>query len=110
MFDLVVAVVAAIAGAIAGVAGFGIGSLLTPLMSVRYGTRLAVAIVSIPHLIGTAYRFVTLHEHVDGTVLIRFGVLSAIGGLVGALLNARANSPALTMVFAALLLFAGLSG
>ena len=66
--------------------------------------------MSIPHLIGTAYRFVTLHEHVDGTVLIRFGVLSAIGGLVGALLNARANSPALTMVFAALLLFAGLSG
>ena len=40
----------------------------------------------------------------------RFGVLSAIGGLVGALLNARANSPALTMVFAALLLFAGFSG
>jgi uncharacterized protein len=110
MFDLVVGVVAVIAGAIAGVAGFGIGSLLTPLLAVRYGTKLAVAIVSIPHLIATAYRFVTVRQHVDRAVFIRFGVLSAIGGLVGALLNARVNGPAITIVFAVLLLFAGLSG
>jgi uncharacterized membrane protein YfcA len=110
MFDLAVAVVAVIAGATAGVAGFGIGSLLTPLFALRFGTKLAVAIVSIPHLIATAYRFVTVREHVDRAVLIRFGILSAIGGLVGAILNARVDGPAITMVFAVLLLFAGLSG
>lgn len=102
-----VALVSAAAGAIAAVSGFGIGSVLTPLLAARYGTKLAVALVSIPHLIGTAARFIRLREHVDRRVLIGFGVLSAIGGLLGALLNAKADSPALTIVFGVLLLFAG---
>lgn len=109
MFELVVGVAAAIAGSIAAVAGFGIGSLLTPLLALRFGTKLAVAIVSVPHFVGTAVRFATLGRHVDRRVLIRFGVLSAAGGLVGALLNAKASSPALTIVFGLLLLFAGAS-
>lgn len=109
MFALVIALAAALAGGIAGVAGFGIGSLLTPLLALRFGTKLAVAIVSVPHFIGTAVRFATLWRHVDKRVLLRFGVLSAAGGLAGALLNAKASSPALTIVFALLLLFAGAS-
>src|SRR5437763_6408888 len=109
VFDLLVAVVAAIAGGIAAVAGFGIGSLLTPLLALRFGTKLAVAVVSVPHFVGTAVRFTTMWRHVDRRVLIRFGVLSAAGGLVGALLNARAGGPALTIVFGLLLLFAGAS-
>ena len=46
-FDLVVAAAALIAGAIASVAGFGIGSLLTPLFALQTGTKLAVAAVAI---------------------------------------------------------------
>jgi uncharacterized membrane protein YfcA len=106
-FHLLVTACGMIAGAVAAVAGFGIGSVLTPLFAARYGTKLAVALVSIPHLAGTAVRFARLRQHVDRRVLLRFGVLSAIGGLLGALLNARADSPALTIVFGALLLFAG---
>jgi uncharacterized membrane protein YfcA len=106
-FHLFVAIAGIVAGAVAAVAGFGIGSLLTPVFALRYGTKLAVALVSIPHLAGTALRFARLRAHVDRRVLIGFGVLSAIGGLVGALLNARAESPALTIVFGALLIFAG---
>ena len=106
-FHLFVAAAGIVAGAVAAVAGFGIGSLLTPVFALRYGTKLAVALVSIPHLAGTALRLARLRAHVDRRVLISFGVLSAVGGLVGALLNARAESPALTVVFGALLIFAG---
>jgi uncharacterized membrane protein YfcA len=109
IFNFLVAAVGAIAGAIAAVSGFGIGSVLTPLFAAHYGTKLAVAIVSVPHLVGTAVRFARLRQHVDRRVLIRFGVLSAVGGLLGALLNARADSPALTIVFGLLLLFAGVT-
>jgi uncharacterized membrane protein YfcA len=49
--------VAILAGAIASVSGFGIGSLLTPLLAVRVGSKLAVAAVSVPHLTATALRF-----------------------------------------------------
>jgi uncharacterized membrane protein YfcA len=109
VFEAVIAAAAVLAGSIAAVAGFGIGSLLTPLLALRFGTKLAVAVVSVPHFIGTAVRFTTLWRHVDKRVLVRFGVLSAVGGLAGALLNAKAGSPALTIVFALLLLFAGTS-
>jgi len=102
--------VAVIAGAVAAISGFGVGSLLTPLLAARYGTKLAVAIVSVPHLMATALRFAGLRKHLDRRVFLNFGVLSAVGGLLGALLHARADSPVLTIVFGGLLIFAGTSG
>jgi uncharacterized protein len=103
-------VLAVVAGAIASVAGFGIGSILTPLLGWRLGTKLAVAAVSIPHLAGTALRFWRLRGHIDRRVLFSFGLASAGGGLGGALLHAYANSPALAVVLGVLLVFAGLLG
>jgi uncharacterized membrane protein YfcA len=107
MYESAIFVCAIAAGAIAAVSGFGIGSLLTPLFALHAGTKTAVAAVSIPHLIGTAIRFWRLRASVDRVVLWRFGLMSAAGGLAGALLNARATSPALTIVFGSLLVFAG---
>ena len=106
-FEWLVAATAVFAGAIAAVSGFGVGSLLTPVLAVKYGTRTAVALVAIPHLVGTVVRLVSLWPQVDRQVLLRFGALSAAGGLVGALLGAHLGSSALTLVFAALLLLAG---
>jgi uncharacterized membrane protein YfcA len=110
MIHIVAFVTAVVAGAIAAMSGFGIGSLLTPVLAVRYGTKLAVAMVSVPHLVGTTARFIGLRKQVDRRVFLHFGILSAVGGLAGALLNARAGSPALAIVFGCLLVFAAFSG
>src|SRR5438552_3914132 len=107
LFLALVAVVAVLAGAIASVSGFGIGSLLTPLLAVRVGTKLAVAAVSIPHVAATGFRFWLLRKHVDRRLLWSFGLMSAAGGLAGALLHAYADSPVLTVVFGSLLIFTG---
>jgi uncharacterized protein len=109
-FEIAVFVIAVLAGAIAAVSGFGIGSLLTPLFALHMDTKLAVAVVSLPHLVATAARFFSLKGHVNKRVFWNFGLLSAAGGLAGALLNAYAGGRALTIVFACLLLFAGISG
>jgi len=109
-FDTLIAVAAAFAGAIASVAGFGIGSILTPLFAIHFGTKLAVAAVSIPHLIATALRFVRIGEHVDKRVFVSFGITSAAGGLIGALLHARFSGTALSYVLGGLLVFAGMMG
>jgi uncharacterized protein len=109
-FQLILLVVAFLAGGIALVTGFAIGSLLTPLVGMQIDFKLAVAVVSIPHLIGTACRFFTLREHVDRRVLWEFGLPCAAGGLAGALLHTVAESPNLTAVFGALLVFAGVTG
>jgi hypothetical protein len=108
-FELVVLAVAAAAGAIAAVAGFGIGSLLTPLLALQVGTKTAVAAVSVPHLVGTSIRLWRLRRNVDRALLWRFGLTSAAGGLTGALLHAWASSPALAVVFGVLLVVAGAS-
>jgi len=109
-FDVVVFAVAVLAGAIASISGFAIGSLLTPVLAIKLGTKLAVAAVSIPHLAGTAIRYWKVRADVDRQVLLSFGVTSAIGGLAGALLNGRISSSVLTIVFGLLLIFAGTSG
>jgi uncharacterized protein len=110
MIELGVLLVSIVAGGVAGISGFGIGSLLTPLLAVRYGTKLAVAMVSVPHLVGTAARFISLRKQLDRRIFVHFGLMSAAGGLAGALLNAHAGSPALGIVFGCLLIFAGISG
>ena len=109
-FDVIIAIASIVAGAVAAVAGFGIGSILTPLMALRADTKAAVAAVSVPHLIGTFLRFWRLRRHVDRGVFWAFGVTSAVGGLIGALLHNLANSPVLSAIFGALLVFAGISG
>jgi len=101
---------AIVGGAIASVTGFGIGSLITPVLSLAIGTKLAVAVVSVPHLIGTSLRFWILRTHLDKKVLLGFGLMSALGGLAGALLHASLNTPALTLIFGIILIFAGTMG
>ena len=108
-FAVLVAVASVLAGATAAVAGFGIGSLLTPVFAARLETKVAVAAVAIPHVAATALRLWRMRAHVDGHLLRTFGAASAAGGLVGALLHARLNSPTLGVVFGGLLLFAGVS-
>ena len=100
---------AVVAGGLASVAGFGIGSLLTPIFALSIGTKLAVAAVSIPHLIGSAQRFWRLRHAIDHRVLWSFGITSAVGGLIGALLHNQAGNRALSIVFGALLILAGAS-
>jgi uncharacterized membrane protein YfcA len=108
-FDLVVAAVGIVAGAIASVAGFGIGSLLTPTFALETGTKLAVAAVAIPHFVGTIQRFWVLRHHVDRRMLLGFGLASAGGGLVGALLHVWLSSRMLAIVFGVLLIVAAIA-
>jgi uncharacterized membrane protein YfcA len=84
--------------------------VITPLLAARYGMKVAVAAVAIPHIIGTSLRFWFLRKNLDRRVLLSFGVTSAIGGLVGALLHARLGGRLLALLLAALLIFAGVTG
>jgi uncharacterized protein len=110
LFDVAVAITAALAGGIASIGGFGIGSILTPLVATHYGMKAAVAAVSIPHIIATVVRFWRLRARVDYPVLLRFGLMNAAGALIGALLHIHVRSPVLTVILGVLLLFIGWTG
>jgi uncharacterized membrane protein YfcA len=102
-----------LSGSTAAVIGFGIGSLLTPLLTLRLSPELAVAVVALPHLFATAVRYLRHAGVVDGPTFLRFGLLSAVGGLAGAVLQASLSAPALLAALGALLIatgFASLTG
>jgi uncharacterized membrane protein YfcA len=101
--------VAVLSGATAAVVGFGIGSLLTPLLATRVGMPVAIAAIALPHAAATALRFWRLRRAVDWTVVHRFGLLSAGGGLAGAVLYARLGGRALTLTLASLLILTGVT-
>jgi len=112
-FDVLIFAVAVFAGATSAISGFGIGSLLTPLLALQIGTPAAVAAVTVPHLIGTSARAWRLRAALDWKVLRGFGLLSAAGGLMGAWLYAHLSGRVLTMILGGLLVLtaaAGLTG
>lgn len=97
-------------GAIAAISGFGIGSIITPLIAARLGMKVAVPAVAIPHVAGTALRFFLLRRNLDRRLLVTFGLASAIGGLTGAILQIWLAGRALTVILAVLLIFSGITG
>lgn len=109
-FDITLGIIAVFAGIIACISGFGIGSLLTPLLALEAGTSLGVAAVSIAHFLGTALRFWAWKKHIHKKTLLNFGITSAIGGLLGALLHNIFYNVLLTIIFGGLLVFAGFTG
>lgn len=110
LFRIFLAIVAFFAGSISSITGFGIGTILTPFLALKFGVKLAVAAVSIPHCVGNSLRFWTLRHKLDKRVLRTFGVMSAAGALAGSLLHVFAANTALRVVLAVLLIVAGLLG
>lgn len=108
--EILLAIASLMAGAIASLAGFGIGSILTPLLAWSVGTRTAVAVIAIPHFAATAVRFWIVRRSVNRRVLLGFGLASAIGGLIGAFLHTQLQGEALKVIFGTLLVFAGFMG
>ena len=94
---------AILSGATAALVGFGIGSMLTPLLALSFGMETAVAAVAIPHAIATALRCWRLRRSIDWGVLKGFGLLSAAGGLAGALVYTMLEAGALKRVLGGLL-------
>jgi hypothetical protein len=104
---LVIALVAVAAAAVAAVSGFGLGSILTPLLMLSFPTSTAVALVAIPHAVATTVRWWRLRHDVDGPTFRQFGIASAAGGLAGAALQPFLGGTILTVVLGALLILAG---
>ncbi len=109
LIDSILFILGIFTGGAAAIVGFGIGSFLTPILAIKTGFGVAVAAVGIAHFFGSALRYWLLRKAVNRKVLVSFGILSAAGGLLGALLQSWASSALLAIVFGSLMILAGLS-
>jgi uncharacterized membrane protein YfcA len=108
-FTAAVAALGIVSGATAAIIGFGIGSLLTPLLITRVDPHLAVSIIAVPHALATGVRYIQHRAAVDSHLLVRFGFPSAAGALGGAALQGALTSRGLLLVLGGLLIATGIA-
>jgi uncharacterized membrane protein YfcA len=101
---------AVVASATASIASAGVDSLLTPVLALKMEMRLAVLAVTAPHFTFNALRCWSVRQSINRKILARFGLTSAVGALGGSLLHQFVSSDWLSIVFAVLLILAGLFG
>lgn len=69
--------------------GFGLGTLLTPVFGIFFPIHVAIALTGIVHLLNNLFKITLLGKNADWSMVIRFGVPSVVGGLLGAWLLAQ---------------------
>lgn len=76
--------------------GFGLGTLLMPVVALFFPLEVAIALTAVVHLANNVFKAAMLGKHADRAVLLAFGVPSLLAALAGAwVLTALADLPAL---------------
>lgn len=66
--------------------GFGLGTLLMPVVALFFPVDLAIAMTAVVHLANNAFKGILLGRQASGGVFLRFGIPAIAAALVGALL------------------------
>ena len=96
---LLVAIGSFLAAALTVPAGFGLSTILTPLVLLLRGPHEAVAVVAVVHGAHNAGKFAALRESVDFEAFRRYGVWLVLGAILGAALqNEVPQKPLLALI------------
>mgnify|MGYP001432323294 FL=1 len=87
MFEIfIVSIVTFTAAILTFFSGFGLGTILTPVMMIFFPTEIAIAFTGLVHLSNNIFKFFLVGKNIDKKVLIRFGLPSVIAALTGSYL------------------------
>ena len=103
---IILAGTAFVGSTVAGVAGFGAGVILLPVVAAIMGVRAAVPILTISMLLGNVSRIWWSRGDIDWAVLSRFLMGAVPGTALGILLFAGASSTRLSVIIGVFLLAA----
>ncbi len=84
MDHLLIASAALLASALTLFSGFGLGTLLMPVMAVFFPVDTAVALTAVVHLLNNLFKLALLGRHAGAAVVWRFGVPAMIAAFGGA--------------------------
>jgi len=86
---IAVCIVALFASLLTFFSGFGLGTLLTPVMVFFFPVEVAIALTGVVHFTNNLFKLYLVKEDINRTVLIRFGVPAIVASFAGALLLTR---------------------
>lgn len=86
MSTLIIAVAALLASALTLFSGFGLGTLLMPVVALFFPVDVAIAMTAVVHFANNIFKLGLVGLHADRGVLLRFGIPAVIAALLGALL------------------------
>ena len=81
---LVVSLVALFASALTLFSGFGLGTLLMPVVAIFFSVEVAIGITAIVHLANNLFKVVLLGKHASVPVAVRFGIPAVFFAFFGA--------------------------
>ena len=64
--------------------GFGLGTLLLPVMALFFPIDLAIALTAVVHALNNLFKCWLLGRHADGAVVLKFGLPAILAALLGA--------------------------
>jgi uncharacterized membrane protein YfcA len=66
--------------------GFGLGTILMPVVAIFLPVPVAIAITAIVHFMNKLFKLLLLWKHVDGRIMVAFGIPAVLATIPGALL------------------------
>jgi uncharacterized protein len=66
--------------------GFGLGTLLTPVMMIYFPVEIAIALTGIVHLFNNLFKLILVGKHAKKEVLIKFGIPAVLFAILGSFL------------------------
>ncbi|QPD05977.1 MAG: putative membrane transporter protein [Candidatus Nitrospira kreftii] len=83
---LIVCIASLLASALTLFSGFGLGTLLMPVVALFFPLELAIAMTAMVHLANNLFKIGLLGRKADGSVLLKFGLPAVVAAFVGAAL------------------------
>jgi uncharacterized membrane protein YfcA len=86
---LLISIVAFFVAILTFFSGFGLGTLLTPVMMLFFPVEVAIALTGVVHFSNNIFKLVLVGKKVNKEVLLRFGIPAVIFAFIGALLMVK---------------------
>ena len=86
---VVVSLAALLASLLTFFSGFGLGTLLTPVIAIFFPIGVAIAITAVVHFLNNLFKLVLVGRHADRAILLRFGIPALVAAPLGAWLLVR---------------------
>jgi len=84
MFEIfIISIVTFAAAILTFFSGFGLGTILTPVMMIFFPTEIAIAFTGLVHFSNNIFKFLLVGKNIDKKILLRFGLPSVIAAFVG---------------------------